>query len=643
MAATAAAATSTNGSSSNSIGGTTGYPITTTPFTPKQQQALMRLNGNAAMSQDTTMAAQQYQYAMMMQAQAAAYHQHQQQQQRQASTITMAAGPPGHPRGAHQQQHYSPQYASAASTIPALPWHPAGRSITSSMENHHAMQLQLQLQRQQHHHHHQAQAQAHFQYQNSVLYPPSSAGSPSSSQSHIFPSGSQQQYHFVGGEPSNAYRLVTQSQLAQLQNTPIPSSAPTPAVPSSAALRSATTPSASVFHASTSGAGGSSVGGGSTASPVKVHEKASSASFSSVENTMQVEDPSDSQRTNSNASTELNPPPAAAAQDHAQMTRPTMHATGINTTVGGKSTTSTSSPRQGGSSTSSPPSATKLNGQKQALGPNGDSNGNGHRATNKTPPLQLEDTLRNGSTSSLTMSDRQEGISIPSSVEPFTPTSAPTLDDQQRDNTVKSAIITSPSSSQSHPNRQSQPANVIPNSQTATLTFPSGSISGNTTQAPTSLTSPNSTMPRMNHQRSHKNGNGAVTSVSEEGDKTIQPTSADLSANESGEKRKLSDRRPTLTVDTSFTAPNSAATASVRQQPSAPHQVPPHQQQQLSRQASNQQCQQQVYQQQQQQQQMSLQTQLQPAMYEVANVMHNQQMPIYTLQVAPPPMATAYK
>lgn len=191
------------------------------PFTAAQQQALMRLTGglqynhmtvNANMSMPMHAQPYQYQYqhTLMAQVQAQAHHA---QAQRQAAL--------GSGAGLRYTQHDHTPAMSHAAAAAALPFqHSSPASIIHDKDHeelhrrHHADQQQQQQKPQ------QAHSLAHTHHHH-----------PSQGIGIGLPTPRSRPYHFLGGEPTKAYRIVTQSQVAQLGGTPISAKLPTPAVP----------------------------------------------------------------------------------------------------------------------------------------------------------------------------------------------------------------------------------------------------------------------------------------------------------------------------------------------------------------------------------------------------------------------------
>jgi len=187
-----------------------------TPFTPQQQQALMRITGGS-MSSQTASLAQQYQYqyqnqyAMMLQVQAhAAAAQQRQALQRLPEPYLQAhsrATAPAMQQASHLQTSPSMAYihGGMAPQMHSRPGgyaghHPALASITSSAASFDEEAFQIFQQQQYYQQPPQSSAVYHHSGQSTAASPPASS------------SRTPRQIHFVGGEPATGYRLITQSQ-----------------------------------------------------------------------------------------------------------------------------------------------------------------------------------------------------------------------------------------------------------------------------------------------------------------------------------------------------------------------------------------------------------------------------------------------
>lgn len=262
------------GAASGGGGSSSHTTVNTGPFTPQQQRALMKLAGGP-LAQNATGNPYQYhqqqqQYAMMVQMRAlaaaveqqrsaAAYLQpgfplqHVVQQQQQRRQI---GGPLGFNAYPAVPQVYPPRPAMHPAPLPAAPHHHhlplyainnGNGDGSSSFEGGVLVQHQFQPSN--------SNSQSTFlqNYYSPSLHhqSPPPPPPPTSIQS------SSQQYRFVGGEPTNSYRLVTQSQLAHQQHLQTDIGTPTvgPALPTPAlktADNASAGPKASIgdFHCS---------------------------------------------------------------------------------------------------------------------------------------------------------------------------------------------------------------------------------------------------------------------------------------------------------------------------------------------------------------------------------------------------------
>lgn len=486
----------------------TAATATSTPFTQQQQQALMRLAGGPLAQQHYAPSMQQYQHAMMLQrhnasmAQFGRPHAYLQAQHRGETQMV-----------AYPAAYHAPASAAPSSAALAMHSHHHYASIEAAMH----MQLQQQQQRKQQLHPHQIFSYPHH---------PANAGPPSAanlSTSHL-------QYHFVGGEPTSGYRLVTPAQL----HTAIP---PPPAL--TATTSTSVQPADLVARAGIQEAGTSS--GHNQFKPTAVvgdqHDQRRDEPSTTIK--MQTSGESNAEQQQQGNTGSSMDHLKSSSDTNSPRSHPTRHAA----LAAGGAEPNTSSPRPNASLSFS---STTSDGPAQPVD-----------TTSRTPPLAYAGQSQQGvgaSSGGSILSDRKQDAATsvdtvnsgPNSAASSTPSvithssTSVTPQPVARSNLPPSASSSSSFSRQHHPNQLS--------SASGSSSSTSASLS-----SPQKITASSSSMPRTSSRE-----NAAHTSTSKQ------------RVTKASQKQKQV-RRPTLTVDTSIVAQSQAqAPMPVQAQVSAP-------------------------------------------------------------------------